>query len=584
MPHQKSIPTRKTPLQNMFHSSSQYSEEPQSSHSRGGFQNDCFHRSDEAQHYAQNYYDMEYNSRNDEEWRRFCMSQQPHQSSTVDTIGKVKKVGSHESDEEAAATALLIAAGGPRRADVEKQKEMEALKKANGTPVESSPQELDHACHVSVNSMDAQENVPSLPSNNFHNTTEGGSLKSEPSDVPNFPAILHGVLTDSEFSSSVLEWLPNGKSWRVLRWDDLANKVVPVHFPDLDCKKVWGECKKDENTTSDRINRFLQHIQIWGFEEMKEVGPEMGSYQHEFFIRIAPNLCRHMKIEESKNDYSAVTVASSSNDEKNVVSPPRCLPRHLGIEGPSLDSPKSMRHLGQRNSAVVSISPKKRKPQPDTTSQDGKPSSRTSPRFVPFSDYDGCQQTQSKTNVSFRPGSPSYMYNRHRSASNCQPNYVSPSSLGNPRFVGSHNDRSDNRSVRIPDSPFPSTYETTPSRMSRGIPTTPHLQSNRGGAHACRLDRRDETEKRSISSPAASTQRRSFPVSNRGKGYRTNLSRTLPPHSIQESEVTTRTRSNRIVNPDIPTVKMCDGDKDGMEENGNQTAFKRRCQGKTTAD
>ena len=55
------------------------------------------------------------------------MSQQTQQAVNMEDMNNVKKGNSHESDEEAVASALLISAGGPRRADVEKQKERDAV-------------------------------------------------------------------------------------------------------------------------------------------------------------------------------------------------------------------------------------------------------------------------------------------------------------------------------------------------------------------------------------------------------------------------------------------------------------------------
>jgi len=571
MPHQKSIPSRK-PLQNsMFHPGSQFSYETPPPHYSNGFQNDFVRRPEDAHHYAQNYYDHE-NGHNDDRWRRFSMTQQPQHRPKFDQTKSVKKVSSHESDEEAAATALLIAAGGPRRVDVEKQMEMSKAVNVQ-TMSDSIPHELNHACHVSVNSMDCQDGVSStLPKNNGSEAEEGPSKSKPNSKTPSFPAILHEVLTDSKFSRSVLEWLPNGKSWRVLRWDDLANKVIPAHFPDLASKEA-EECKKEKTATSDRINKFLQHIKRWGFVEMKEVGPEMGSYQHEFFIRIAPNLCKYMKIEKNLVDIAGVSADSNSNKNTNVVSPPR-EPSQPVVQHPSFDSPKSSQTSVLRNSTIVSLSPKKRKLEVGANDQEGKqsPLSQNSPRYPPFSDHDN-------TNISYRPGSPSYIYHR-RIPSNDQPNYVTPSQAP-PQFVGSRNTMSD---VRSTENSFPSNYETAPSRRPRRIATTPRLQSNRGGAHASRLERRDETEKRAVSSPALATSRRSFPVSNRGKG-RAHLSRTLSPHAIQEPEVSSRSRSNSgLRNNDVPTSNVCDQGIEGLEERGSIASFQRHRQDSTVTD
>lgn len=591
MPHQKPIPVhkQKPSFRNAFNSESHYPYTLQPPHYSPNLQNDYFRRADEAHHYAHNYYEKECN--NDESWRPFRTPQQIQQTVTMDDIKNVKKVSSHESDEEAAATALLISAGGPRRVDVEKLKEREAGLQASASGMDGAVHEGNQACHVSVNSMDGQENGSLISSSNVDETASECLQKGKSNgNLPTFPATLHDVLTDSEFSGSVLEWLPNGKSWRVLRWDDLANKVVPVHFPEIESK----DGKEQKATTSDRINKFLQHLKVWGFEEMKEVGPEMGTYKHEFFIRIAPNLCRHMKTNKTDDAMSFNSVEPSPNKPNSVTSPTRSAPMVPlmapvnVVQNTYLDSPINSRPIGHCMVGVVSVSPKKRKTNPEMMGRDNKPSplGRTNNRFVSYPDQDGSQPSaQSKPNIPYRPGSPSYPYNNRRLQHGRHPNFVSPSqSQGLSLFVGSHKDRSDNRSVQIPDSPYQSSFKIVSSRPQRKGPSTPRLQSNRGGGRACRLDRRDEIDKRSgqPQSPGNTDKRRSFPVSNRGKGRRAHIVRTLPPHPIQDSDLPVRNCVEILrSSADCSTMNTSDTGKDNIEEitiadrdDGNQ--LKRR--------
>jgi hypothetical protein len=49
--------------------------------------------------------------------------------------------------------------------------------------------------------------------------------------VPNFPDCLHMVLSQPEATGSVLQWLPHGHAWRVVRWDALRRIVLPKFFP-----------------------------------------------------------------------------------------------------------------------------------------------------------------------------------------------------------------------------------------------------------------------------------------------------------------------------------------------------------------
>ena len=87
--------------------------------------------------------------------------------------------------------------------------------------------------------------------------------------VPEFPSILHKVLTQSEFAGSVAQWLPHGKAWRIVRWDALRKQVLPKYFPQL----------RDEEGGNGSIDAFLGYLSAWEFEEITS-GPDVGAYCH----------------------------------------------------------------------------------------------------------------------------------------------------------------------------------------------------------------------------------------------------------------------------------------------------------------
>jgi len=94
-------------------------------------------------------------------------------------------------------------------------------------------------------------------------------------EIPHFPSVLHAVLTESEFANSVLQWLPHGQSWRIVRWDALRRQVLPKYFSQLreeDCKDGTGQ-------VCGSIDAFLWHLSAWGFEEVTD-GPDVGAYSH----------------------------------------------------------------------------------------------------------------------------------------------------------------------------------------------------------------------------------------------------------------------------------------------------------------
>jgi hypothetical protein len=82
------------------------------------------------------------------------------------------------------------------------------------------------------------------------------------------------VLNDKEFDGKVVQWLPDGEAWKVVRWDALRRQILPRYFADL----------IDENGIScGTIDAFLFHLSAWGFEEIKD-GPDAGAYRHDVSI------------------------------------------------------------------------------------------------------------------------------------------------------------------------------------------------------------------------------------------------------------------------------------------------------------
>lgn len=134
----------------------------------------------------------------------------------------------------------------------------------------------EHTFHVSPMSGKSSPSDPgpetstsSTPSSSY-DTREHEHLLVKPSpiiptfksNIADFPLLLHSVLSDAEFENNVMKWLPDGKSWKIIRWDALRRQVMPKYF-----------------ATIDSIDVFLLHLQSWGFNEMTD-GPDAGAYSH----------------------------------------------------------------------------------------------------------------------------------------------------------------------------------------------------------------------------------------------------------------------------------------------------------------
>jgi hypothetical protein len=89
--------------------------------------------------------------------------------------------------------------------------------------------------------------------------------------IPHFPTVLHQVLSDKEFDGNVLQWLPDGESWKVIRWDAFRRQVLPRYFADL---------RDEDGGGCGTIDAFLFHLATWGFEEIKD-GTDVGAYRHD---------------------------------------------------------------------------------------------------------------------------------------------------------------------------------------------------------------------------------------------------------------------------------------------------------------
>jgi len=249
----------------------------------------------------------------------------------------------HPSDEEAAATALLMSAG----------KSISAVTSNQTSTSEVAVASKSTACQVSPGSKDSRVNVVdaslSTGTNIGANANTGatgveGTIRSRmrqldsldgndsisdeirhkaasPSPLPssiveNFHILLHNLLCgrqpmdiQREMNINVVDvvrWMPCGKSWVVRDWNTFT-RILSRYFVPLQGKES-----------------FLREIQAWGFEE-KCARDGSVSFHHEFFIEIAPNLCKYMTARKEG--------ASSSDSDDQIASPPR-----LGRLGSALNS------------------------------------------------------------------------------------------------------------------------------------------------------------------------------------------------------------------------------------------------------
>jgi len=182
-------------------------------------------------------------------------------------------------------------------ADEDRNVPLKKRKTASGIMRKKSPETII-ACHVSPHSENSKgqsaANSPNLcvrggshdgsPSASSYDLKDGQALHDSAKitdtkeihppthvEIPHFPSVLYAVLTESEFSGKVLQWLPHGQSWKIMRWDALRRQVLPKYFSQLR--------EEDGKDARGSIDAFLWHLSAWGFEEIID-GPDVGAYSH----------------------------------------------------------------------------------------------------------------------------------------------------------------------------------------------------------------------------------------------------------------------------------------------------------------
>jgi len=306
-----------------------------------------------------------------------------------------------------------------------------------------------------------------LDSAKVHNTAQIGVPPAFPSQVliPHFPTVLHQVLADKEFDGKVVQWLPDGEAWKVLRWDALRRQILPRYFSDL----------RDENGSGcGTIDAFLFHLGAWGFEEIKD-GTDVGAYKHDLFIRGAQKLCVKMRF---RGD-----AVEDTNKGPKTVSPARP-PRHGDSERSMLQVPS----LGSMEMGDSKIPPSKR------------------PR------YDGPSSVHSALHWAYTespaawggqyPSDAPHLYGLRAAAAAMAGQYPSGPSFGDPRI--------------------PLRRTSTPEPMPRQPPAShqyspPQVRSGRGAMRVAAAGNRGSAASSPTTTPVV---RQGISVSNRGKGPR----------------------------------------------------------------
>eukprot|EP00573_Skeletonema_grethae_P012628 CAMPEP_0201707144 /NCGR_PEP_ID=MMETSP0578-20130828/50812_1 /ASSEMBLY_ACC=CAM_ASM_000663 /TAXON_ID=267565 /ORGANISM="Skeletonema grethea, Strain CCMP 1804" /LENGTH=465 /DNA_ID=CAMNT_0048195695 /DNA_START=121 /DNA_END=1518 /DNA_ORIENTATION=- len=139
-----------------------------------------------------------------------------------------------------------------------------------------------------------------------------------------FPMKLHALLSDPAVQD-VISWLPQGKSFVVLRPDVFASRVLPQYFAPEGSNSLNARSSKGKNGAVKKAQgvhkypSFTRKLNRWGFRQISR-GPDAGAFCHDLFQRDAPELCRGMVCQKSRKSKQALERQSVNSDVSDLIS------------------------------------------------------------------------------------------------------------------------------------------------------------------------------------------------------------------------------------------------------------------------
>jgi hypothetical protein len=85
---------------------------------------------------------------------------------------------------------------------------------------------------------------------------------------------MHAILSNKELSS-IIEWLPHGRAWRILNPRIFELHILPKYF------------------NHNKLSSFVRQTNGWGFRRLTQ-GYDRNAYYHEYFLRDLPHLSKKM--------------------------------------------------------------------------------------------------------------------------------------------------------------------------------------------------------------------------------------------------------------------------------------------------
>ena len=117
-------------------------------------------------------------------------------------------------------------------------------------------------------------NLPKVPCGK----APSNNRKHERGGIENFPKKLYKILerSDVEGHSSIISWLPHGRSFKIHNEDLFKEHIMTKYF--------YGTA----------IKSFKHQLYVYGFRKIGKRFSDAGSYHHQLFIRGRLDLCNEI--------------------------------------------------------------------------------------------------------------------------------------------------------------------------------------------------------------------------------------------------------------------------------------------------
>ena len=144
--------------------------------------------------------------------------------------------------------------------------------------------------------MDSADSLETIKTNHPHHR----AVDRRSFATLSFPCKMHALLNDAESQGfdHIISWQVTGKSFKIHRPQEFVETVLKQYF------------------SQSRLKSFQRQLNIYGFKKVA-MGPQKGGYQHKWFCRGKPELCRNIVRQRPYRDldYPVHTIARTAHSK-----------------------------------------------------------------------------------------------------------------------------------------------------------------------------------------------------------------------------------------------------------------------------